>query len=127
MARLAQGDRDARCQPGWRASKWRDDGAVAADDDRVASPVTGTGKALTSGARLPERERARAADGWDRAGSGRGEGSAACGRWAAWAAEGGGGNAGAREREGVWAGNGPTEGGFPFSFSILYLFYIIFF
>jgi hypothetical protein len=30
-----------------------------------------------------------------------------------------GGNAGAREREGVWAGNGPAEGGvFPFSFSI---------
>jgi hypothetical protein len=57
MARLAQGDRDAMCQPGWRASKWRDDGAVAADGDRVASPVTGTRKALTSRARLPHRER----------------------------------------------------------------------
>jgi hypothetical protein len=49
MARLAQGDRDARRQPGWRAS---DDGAVATSGDRVASPVTGATKALTSGARL---------------------------------------------------------------------------
>jgi hypothetical protein len=55
-ARLAQGDRDARRQPGWRASKWRDDRAVATDGDRVASPVTGARKALASGARLPERE-----------------------------------------------------------------------
>jgi hypothetical protein len=63
MARQAQGDRDARRQPGWRASKWRDDGAVAASGDRVASPVTGARKALTSGARLPERERERESEG----------------------------------------------------------------
>jgi hypothetical protein len=60
MARLAQGDRDARRQPGWRASKWRDDGAVATGGDRVASSVTGTRKALTSGTHLPERDRERA-------------------------------------------------------------------
>jgi hypothetical protein len=96
MARQAQGDRDARRQPGWRASKWRDDGAVAASGDRVASPVTGARKALTSGARLPEREReserARV-----RAAEGRG---GKRGRWAAWAARGGGEeSAAARGRE----------------------------
>jgi hypothetical protein len=58
MARLAQGDRDARRQPGWR-----DDGAVATGGDRVASPVTGVRKALTSGTRLPERERSRESEG----------------------------------------------------------------
>jgi hypothetical protein len=59
MARLAQEDRDARRQLGWRASKWRDDGAVATGGDRVASPVTGARKVLTSGTRLPRREIAR--------------------------------------------------------------------
>jgi hypothetical protein len=58
-----------------------------------------------------------AADGWGRAGSGRGEGSADARAMGRLGRE--GGNAGAREREGVWAGNGPAEGGvFPFSFSI---------
>jgi hypothetical protein len=59
MARLAQEDIDARRQPGWRASKWRDDGAVATSGNRVASPVTGARKVLTSGTRLPGREIAR--------------------------------------------------------------------
>ena len=53
---------------------------MATGSDHVASPVTGTRKALTSRTRLPERDRERArgsaADGWGRAGSGRGEGSA---------------------------------------------------
>jgi hypothetical protein len=59
MARLAQWDKDARHQPGWQVSLWRDDGAVATGGDRVASPVTGARKVLTSGIRLSERERAR--------------------------------------------------------------------
>ena len=75
MARLAQGDRGARCQPGRRASngkmmgRWRP-AAIAS-----LAPVTGARKALTGGACLPGRERSRGrgvrADGWGRADSGR--------------------------------------------------------
>jgi hypothetical protein len=42
-----------------------------------------------------------------------GRGERARGRLAAWAARGGERGRG-REREGVWAGNDPTEGGFSF-------------
>jgi hypothetical protein len=97
---------------------------VATGGDRVASPVTGARKVLTSGTRLPERDcegaRAGAADGWGRAGSGKGEGSAGAREMGRLGHE--GGSAGAREREGVWAGNGPAEGGFLFLFLFLFLF-----
>jgi hypothetical protein len=66
-----------------------------------------------------------AADGWGRAGSGRGEGSA--GDVPLGPRGGEEARASGRERGGVWAGNGPTEGGFLFSFSIfsfLFLFLI---
>jgi hypothetical protein len=101
---------------------------VATDGDRVVSLVTGARKVLTSGTRLPEREsgyegaRASAADGWGRAGSGRGEGSAGTREMGRLGRE-GGGSAGAPKREKDWAGNGPTEGGF---FLFLFLFYFLF-
>jgi hypothetical protein len=87
-----------------------------AGGDRVASPVTGARKALTSETRLPGRERDRerargsAADGWGQAGSGGGErGRAGDGPLGPRGRKGG---AGARERErGVWARNDPSEGG----------------
>jgi hypothetical protein len=104
----------------------RDNGEVTgwavADGDHVASPVTGARKALTSGARLLERERARvrATDGWGRAGSGRGGAAPA--------------RAGARGKRAAWAGRGGQV--FPFSFfyflflisiSYFYFFYLLFF
>jgi hypothetical protein len=75
MARLAQGDRGARRQPGRRASNgetmgWWRPAAIA-----LLAPVTGARKALTGRACLPGRERSRGrgvrADGWGRANSGR--------------------------------------------------------
>jgi hypothetical protein len=76
-----------------------------------------------------------AADGWGRAGSGRGEGRA--GAWAMGRlGHEGGGSASAREREGVWARNGPAVGEFSFFFfyflilisiSYFYSFYPLFF
>jgi hypothetical protein len=105
---------------------------VATGGDRVASPVTGARKVLTSGTRLPERDcegaRAGAADGWGRAGSGKGEGSAGAREMGRLGHE--GGSAGAREREGVWAGNGPAEGGFflfLFLFSVSYFYFVFLF
>ena len=101
---------------------------VATGSDRVASPVMGARKALTSGTRLPEREIARERGGVRLTGgaelaAAEGRGARARGRWAAWAARGAKESAGTREREGVWAGNGPAEGGvFPFSFSIFYFY-----
>jgi hypothetical protein len=100
MARLAQGDRGARRQPGRRASngkttgRWRPAASLA--------PVTGARKALTGGG------------GMSVAGVGAG-----ARRWAAWAAEGRGVRARAREREEAWAGSGPAGGG---SFSLFFLF-----
>jgi hypothetical protein len=100
-------------------------GRAVADGDRVASPIMGARKALTSGARLLERERDRkrargsAADGWGRAGSSRGErgrvGDGALGPR-------GGGGRKARAREEVWAGSGPAEGG---SFLFFYFLFLI--
>jgi hypothetical protein len=107
---------------------------VATGGDCVVSPVTGTRKLLTSGTRLPEREcgcegaRASAADEWDRAGSGRGEGSAGARELGRLGREGGGRKAQAcgREREREF---GPEtaqpRGGFPFFF--FYFFYLLFF
>jgi hypothetical protein len=102
-------------------------GRAVADGDRVASPVTGARKVMTSGTRLPERERSRksersVADGWGRAGSGRGEGSEGARRWVAWAANGGKcGSAGERE----W-GFGP-ETAQPRGEFFLFFFYFSFF
>jgi hypothetical protein len=101
-----------------------------ADGDRVASPVTSTRKALTSGTRLPgrerdhERARGSVADGWGRAGSDGGKrGRAGDGPLGPRGRKGG---AGARERErGVWAGNDPSEGGV-FSFFSFSNFYFLF-
>jgi hypothetical protein len=107
---------------------------VATDSDRVASPVTGARKVLTSGIRLSERERERggsAANEWGRAGSGRGEGSAGTRMMDRLGREGGGRKARARGRE---RGGGfgpetaqPRGGVFPFSFSIFYFFYLLLF
>jgi hypothetical protein len=102
---------------------------VATGGDRVASPVTGARKVLTSGIRLSERESVRgsAADGWGRAGSGRGERSAGAWMMGRLGREGGGKeSAGAREREreGVWTGNGPSEGG-SFSFFFFYFLFLL--
>jgi hypothetical protein len=103
---------------------------VATGGDCVVSPVTGTRKLLTSGTRLPEREcgcegaRASAADEWDRAGSGRGEGSAGARELGRLGREGGGEKrrrAGERER-GSLGRKRPSRGGvFPFSFSISFI------
>jgi hypothetical protein len=95
--------------------------------DRVASPVTGARKALTSGTRLPEREIVRerggsAADGWGRAGSSRGERSAgarAMGRLGRERGECGR----EREREGLGRKR-PSRGGFLFHFSIFYFLFL---
>jgi hypothetical protein len=113
----------------------RDNGEVTgwavADGDHVASPVTGARKALTSGARLLERERARvrATDGWGRAGSGRGGAAparaGARGKRAAWAGRGGG----ALERVGPETAQ-PRGGGFSFFFflfSISYFYFLFLF
>jgi hypothetical protein len=147
MARLAQGDRGARRQPGRRASNGEPTGRQRPATIASLAPVTGARKALTGGARLPGRERSRGrgvrADGWGRADSGRatreGEGGrqltggggmsvagAGARRWAAWATEG----------RGVRA-PGPQapqpKGGFLFFFyflfliSIFYFFYLLFF
>jgi hypothetical protein len=75
MARLAQGDRGARRQPGRRASNGETTGRWRPADITSLAPVTGARKALTGGARLPGRERSRGrgarADGWGRADNGR--------------------------------------------------------
>jgi hypothetical protein len=99
---------------------------VATGGDRVASPVTGARKVLTSGTRLPERDcegaRAGAADGWGRAGSGKGEGSAGAREMGRLGHE--GGSAGAR------AGPAPAEGGFflfLFLFSVSYFYFVFLF
>jgi hypothetical protein len=92
-------------------------GRAVAGGDRIASPVTGTRKALTSGTRLPERERERSREsegecdwrvgpGWQRR-----RGARARGQWAPWAVREKGRHGHVGEREGVWAGNGPAEGG----------------
>jgi hypothetical protein len=123
MARLAQGDRGARHQPGRRASngetmgRWRP-AAIAS-----LAPVTGARKALIGGARLPGRERSRGrgvrADGWGRDARG-GCGRAAMGRLGRGRER----SVGARTRErAAWAGSGPA-GGFPFLF--FFFFYFLF-
>jgi hypothetical protein len=123
MARLAQGDRGARHQPGRRASngetmgRWRP-AAIAS-----LAPVTGARKALIGGARLPGRERSRGrgvrADGWGRDARG-GCGRAAMGRLGRGRER----SVGARARErAAWAGSGPA-GGFPFLF--FFFFYFLF-
>jgi hypothetical protein len=70
MARLAQGDRGARCQPGKRASNGETTGRWRPAEIASLAPVTGARKALTGRARLPRRERSRGwgvrADGWGR-------------------------------------------------------------
>jgi hypothetical protein len=74
MARLAQGDRGARRQPGRRASNGETTGWWRLAAIASLAPVTGARKALTGGARLlRERSRGRGAraDGWGRADSGR--------------------------------------------------------
>jgi hypothetical protein len=134
-------DGSGRCKAPNRDGE-RDNGEVTgravAGGDRVASPVTGARKGLTSGGRLPEgekdRERARGVrlTGGARLATIEREGSAARGRWATWAAKGGGVRALSRERGRVWAGNGPVEGVvflFVFLFSIyyFYFFYLLFF
>jgi hypothetical protein len=68
---------------------------VATSGDRVVSPVTGARKALTSGTRLPKREIVRergecGLTGGAGLAAAKGRGARARGRWAAWAAEGGG-------------------------------------
>jgi hypothetical protein len=94
-----------------------------AGGDRVAIPVMGARKALTSGTRLSgreiDRERARgsAADGWGRAGSGRGErGRAGDGPLGPRGRKRG---AGARERGGGLGRKRPIHGGSVFFFSFL--------
>jgi hypothetical protein len=103
-----------------------------AGGDRVASQVTDARKALTSGTRLPERERSRESEGecgW-RVGPGsqRRSGARARGRASdgPLGSRGRKGGVGARERErGVWAGNGPDEGEcFPFYFSNFYFLFL---
>jgi hypothetical protein len=68
MARLAPGDRGARCQPGRRASNGETTGRWRPAAIASLAPVTGARKALMGGARLPGRERSRGrgawADGW---------------------------------------------------------------
>jgi hypothetical protein len=123
MARLAQGDRGARHQPGRRASngetmgRWRP-AAIAS-----LAPVTGARKALIGGARWPGRERPR---GWGvRADGGGRDARGGCGR-AAMGRLGRGRerSVGARARErAAWAGSGPA-GGFPFLF--FFFFYFLF-
>jgi hypothetical protein len=102
---------------------------VATGGDRVASPVTGARKVLTSGTRLPERERdcegarAGATDGWGRAGSGRGEGSVGVRKMGRLGHEGGAWACG-RERGGLgrkW----PIRGG-DFSFFFFYFLFLIY-
>jgi hypothetical protein len=126
MARLAQGDRGARHQPGRRASngetmgRWRP-AAIAS-----LAPVTGARKALIGGARLPGRERSRGrgvrADGWGRDARG-GCGRAAMGRLGRGRER----SVGARTRErAAWA----QPGGFLFSFfsfSISYFYFLFLF
>jgi hypothetical protein len=65
------------------------------------------------------------ADGWGRAGSGRGEGSA--GAWAMGRLGREGGECGRARERGVWAKNGPAEGGFLFLFSISYSYFLFLF
>jgi hypothetical protein len=109
---------------------------VATDGDRVASPVTGARKALTSGTRLPEREIARERGGvWLTGGAelaaAEGRGARVRGRWAAWAAK--GGSAGARERGGFGPKTAQPRGVSFFYFlflipiSYFYFFYLLFF
>jgi hypothetical protein len=95
---------------------------VATGGDRVASPITSARKALTSGTRLPEREIARERGGVRLTGgaelaAAEGRGARAMGRLGREGGECG------RERERVWAGNGPAEGGFLFLF--FYFLFII--
>jgi hypothetical protein len=75
MARLAQGDRGTRRQPGRRASNGETTGRWRPAAIALLAPVTGARKALTGGARLSGRERSRGrgvrADGWGRADNGR--------------------------------------------------------
>jgi hypothetical protein len=105
--------------------------------DRIASPVTGARKALTSGTRLPEREIAREHGGVRLTGgaelaAAEGRGARVRGRWAAWAAK--GGSAGARSRERERGGFGPETAQprgvsfffFYFSISYFYFFYLLF-
>jgi hypothetical protein len=92
---------------------------VATDGNCVANLVTGARKALTSGTRLLER--ASAADGWGRAGSGRGEGSAGAREMGRLGHEGGGRKHGhAGEREGLGRKQ-PNRGGRFFLFLFLFL------
>jgi hypothetical protein len=129
LGQTGRRDGSGRCKAPNRAGE-RDNGEATgqavAGGDRVASPVTGARKALTSGARLPERERARvrAADGWGRAGNGRG-----ARRQRGWARGGNGprgpdGGRGARGES--WARNGPTEGE-KFSFFFFYFLFLFLF
>jgi hypothetical protein len=121
MARLTQGDRGARRQPGRRASNGETTGRWRPTAIASLAPVTGARKALTGEAHLPGRERSRGrgarADGWGLGVNG-GRGRAMMGRL-------GRGREGsavrAREGEEAWAGNGPAEAGFPFSFLFLIL------
>jgi hypothetical protein len=144
MARLAQGDRGARRQPGRRASNGEPTGRQRPATIASLAPVTGARKALTGGARLPGRERSRGrgvrADGWGRADSGRatreGEGGrqltggggmsvagAGARRWAAWATEGRGVRACAQERGGLGRKR-PSRRGVSFSFFIFYFLFL---
>jgi hypothetical protein len=100
-------------------------GRAVADGDRVASPIMGARKALTSGARLLEREREIARERGGVRLTGGAELAAAEGSADAWAMghlgrEGGGRKA--RAREEVWAGSGPAEGG---SFLFFYFLFLI--
>jgi hypothetical protein len=117
MARLVQGDRGARRQPGRRASNGETTGRWQPAVIASLAPVTGARKALTGGARLPGRERSRGrgarADGWGRGVSGGCERAAMGCLGRGWE---GSASACAREREAAWAGSGPAEGGFLFPF-----------
>jgi hypothetical protein len=131
------------------ATRW-----AVAGGDRIASPVTGVRKTLTSGARLLEgerdRERARGVrlTGGTRLATAEGSVGAramgrlghegerearARGRWAAWATREKGRRGRAGERDGVWAGNDPAEAGgggvflFLFLISISYFYFLFLF
>jgi hypothetical protein len=103
---------------------------VATDGDRVASPVTGARKALTSGTRLPGREIARERGKYGLMGgaelaAAEGRGARVRGRWAAWAAKKGGCGR-ARERGRGFGPETTQSRGefFPFSFSISYFLFL---
>jgi hypothetical protein len=139
MARLAQGDRGARCQPGRRASNGETTGRWRLSAIASLAPVTGARKALMGEARWPGREIARergecgltggaeptAGERREREGEAQLTGGAnrpARERRGAWEGAGPRGpREGARRAGGSWAGNGPTGGRF-----FLFLFYFLF-